>query len=279
MCTEPGTQGGTAACRCKRAVTRLLVLALLAAAVLAFGSRALAGTPVFAVVPGQAAGASGQSSLDAAVRATIASDRKALAQALLDERAQESAGAHAAARTDTVKAGVLFATEDAVGRSRQAAAADAAHAARLRRSIVRLEQALQPVPVALDSGSAGSTGAYAVAIAERYLGVRYLWGGAVPDDGFDCSGFVKYVYAQLGITLPHYAASQWDDTVHVDPSQLEPGDLVFFEPRADGPGHVGMYVGNGVFIEAPHTGAVVQFQSLAQETATTGFVGASRPAA
>jgi cell wall-associated NlpC family hydrolase len=258
-------------------VTRPLVLALVAAAAFAFGARALAGTPVFAVAAGQPAVTSGQSSLDAAVRATLASDRKALARVLADERAKESAGAHAAARTDTVKAGGLFATEDAAGRSRQAAAADAALAARLRGSIAGLEQALQPVPITPDSG--GSTGAYAVAIAERYLGVRYLWGGAVPGDGFDCSGFVKYVYAQLGITLPHYAASQWDDTVHVDPSQLEPGDLVFFEPRADGPGHVGMYVGNGVFIEAPHTGAVVQFQSLAEETATTGFVGASRPAA
>jgi cell wall-associated NlpC family hydrolase len=263
----------------KRAVTRLLVLAVLAAAVLAFGSRALAGTPVFAVVQGQTSGESGQSSLDAAVRATLASDRAALAAVTRDERAQEAAAARAASRTGTVKAGSLFATEDTAGRSRQAAAADAARAIRLRRSIAGLEQALQPVAPAADAGSAASVGEYAVAIAERYLGVRYLWGGAVPDDGFDCSGFVKYVYAQLGITLPHYAASQWDDTVHVDPSQLEPGDLVFFEPRADGPGHVGMYVGNGVFIEAPHTGAVVQFQSLAQETATTGFVGASRPAA
>jgi cell wall-associated NlpC family hydrolase len=260
-------------------VTRLLILAVLAAAALAFGARAFAGTPVFAVVQGQTSGAAGQSSLDAAVRATLASDRTALARVIRDEGAQESAAARASTLSDTVKAGGLFATEDTAGRSRQAAAADAALAARLRRSIAGLEQALQPISIAADTGDSGSIGAYAVAIAERYLGVRYLWGGAVPDDGFDCSGFVKYVYAQLGITLPHYAASQWNDTVHVDPSQLEPGDLVFFEPRADGPGHVGMYVGNGVFIEAPHTGAVVQFQSLAQETATTGFVGASRPAA
>jgi cell wall-associated NlpC family hydrolase len=75
--------------------------------------------------------------------------------------------------------------------------------------------------------------------------------------------------------MPH----QWNETVHVQPSQLEPGDLVFFEPRADGPGHVGMYVGNGMFIEAPHTGASVQYQSLAFESSTIGFVGASRPAA
>jgi cell wall-associated NlpC family hydrolase len=90
---------------------------------------------------------------------------------------------------------------------------------------------------------------------------------------------VRYVYAQLGIALPHYAASQYAITMHVDPSQLQPGDLVFFEPRADGPGHVGMYVANGVFIEAPHTGDVVKFTELSTEASLIGFVGATRPAA
>ncbi|HEY5058561.1 MAG TPA: C40 family peptidase [Gaiellaceae bacterium] len=265
-------------------VLRLLVLAVLAASALAFTSYALARPPVFAVVPSQAvAGASTQpqTSLTAAVSRQIAADRRSLGRVLRSEQ-QNAAAAHlAAARTSTAKANDLLASEDLAGRAQQAAAADAAHAVRLRQSIAALEKALQPVvvPAAALASAPNALGAYAVAIAERYLGVRYVWGGGLPESGFDCSGFVKYVYGQLGVQLPHYAASQWDETTHVDPSQLEPGDLVFFEPKSDGPGHVGMYVGNGTFIEAPHTGAVVQFQNLAFEAATMGFVGAGRPSA
>ena len=103
-------------------------------------------------------------------------------------------------------------------------------------------------------------GGQAVAIAERYLGVPYVWGGASPS-GFDCSGLVMYVYAQLGVSLPHNAAAQYDMLPHVPTSDLEPGDLVFFY----GLGHVGIYVGGGTFIHAPHTGTVVQFSSLSGE--------------
>ncbi|HZD86762.1 MAG TPA: NlpC/P60 family protein [Gaiellaceae bacterium] len=98
-----------------------------------------------------------------------------------------------------------------------------------------------------------------VSIAMQYLGVPYVWGGASPS-GFDCSGFVMYVYAQIGISLPHYTVAQWDypGSVAVSRDQLEPGDLVFF----DGLGHVGIYIGNGEFIHAPHTGTVVSIDSL-----------------
>jgi cell wall-associated NlpC family hydrolase len=68
-----------------------------------------------------------------------------------------------------------------------------------------------------------------------------------------------YVYAQLGISLPHYTVSQWDATTPIPVSDLEPGDLVFF----DGLSHVGIYIGNGQFIHAPHTGTVVQIGTLA----------------
>jgi cell wall-associated NlpC family hydrolase len=103
-------------------------------------------------------------------------------------------------------------------------------------------------------------------------------GGAAPLTGFDCSGLTMYVYAQLGISLPHFAAAQWNELPHVDASQLEPGDLVFFEPELDGPGHVGIYAGGGLFIEAPHTGDVVKLASFSQEAAEMGFVGVARPA-
>jgi cell wall-associated NlpC family hydrolase len=109
-----------------------------------------------------------------------------------------------------------------------------------------------------------------VAIAMRYLGVPYVWGGASPA-GFDCSGFTMYVYAQVGVSLPHNAAAQFGYGTPVSRSQLAPGDLVFF----DGLGHVGIYVGGGSFIHAPHTGDVVKISSLTGWYAST-FVGGRR---
>jgi peptidoglycan DL-endopeptidase CwlO len=109
----------------------------------------------------------------------------------------------------------------------------------------------------------------AATIATRYLGVPYVWGGASPA-GFDCSGLVMYVYAQLGISLPHYTVSQWDATVPISLSELEPGDLLFF----DGLAHVGIYIGGGQFIHAPYTGTVVQIADLAG--AMGALVGARR---
>jgi len=110
-----------------------------------------------------------------------------------------------------------------------------------------------------------------VAIAMRYLGVPYRWGGASPSTGFDCSGFTMYVYAQVGISLPHYTGSQYAMGVPVPRSQLQPGDLVFF----DGLGHEGLYVGNNQFIHAPHTGDVVKISSISGWYAST-YVGARR---
>jgi cell wall-associated NlpC family hydrolase len=109
-----------------------------------------------------------------------------------------------------------------------------------------------------------------VGIAMRYLGVPYVWGGSSPS-GFDCSGFVMYVYAQVGVSLPHYTGAQWNVGVPVSRSDLQPGDLVFF----DGLGHVGIYIGGGQFIHAPHTGTVVQISSLSGWYADT-YVGARR---
>jgi peptidoglycan DL-endopeptidase CwlO len=118
----------------------------------------------------------------------------------------------------------------------------------------------------------GETHSQVVSIAMQYLGVPYRWGGASPS-GFDCSGLVMYVYAQVGVSLPHYTVAQWDypGAVSVPRDQLEPGDLVFF----DGLGHVGIYIGNGQFIHAPHTGAVVSIDSLNGWYAST-YVGAKR---
>jgi cell wall-associated NlpC family hydrolase len=99
-----------------------------------------------------------------------------------------------------------------------------------------------------------------VSIAFQYLGIPYKWAGATPASGFDCSGLVQYVFAQLGISLPHNAAAQFNsaNAVSVPRNQLQPGDLVFF----DGLDHVGIYIGGGDFIDAPHTGAYVRIDSL-----------------
>ena len=112
-------------------------------------------------------------------------------------------------------------------------------------------------------------GPQAVAIAKRYLGIPYVWGGSTPTGGFDCSGLVMYVYKQLGITLDHYAAWQYLEGRRIAPDELQPGDLVFWEPKADGPGHVGMYVGDGKMINAPHTGDVVRIVSIQGRSGTS----------
>jgi cell wall-associated NlpC family hydrolase len=109
-----------------------------------------------------------------------------------------------------------------------------------------------------------------VGIAEQYLGVPYVWGGASPS-GFDCSGLVMYVFAQVGISLPHNAAAQFGYGSPVSRGSLAPGDLVFF----DGLGHVGIYIGGNQFIHAPHTGDVVKISSLTGWYAAT-YVGARR---
>jgi peptidoglycan DL-endopeptidase CwlO len=111
-----------------------------------------------------------------------------------------------------------------------------------------------------------------VGIAMQYLGIPYLWGGASPASGFDCSGFIMYVYAQVGVSLPHYAASQYNYGVPVSYDQLAPGDLVFF----NGLGHAGIYIGGGQFIHAPHTGDVVKISSLSDSWYAATYYGARR---
>lgn len=123
-----------------------------------------------------------------------------------------------------------------------------------------------------DPSLPGDKYASVVSIAMQYIGVPYVWGGSTPA-GFDCSGLVMYVYAQVGVSLPHYTVAQWDypNSVSVPQDQLEPGDLVFF----NGLGHVGIYIGNGEFIHAPHTGASVEIDSLSGWYAST-YSGAKR---
>jgi cell wall-associated NlpC family hydrolase len=122
-----------------------------------------------------------------------------------------------------------------------------------------------PTPQAPPSQYGGVVG-----IAMQYLGTPYVWGGASPS-GFDCSGLVMYVYSQVGVSLPHSSYAQYGAGVAVSYDQLQAGDLVFF----DGLGHVGIYVGNGMFIHSPHTGDVVKISAMSGWYAST-YVGARR---
>ncbi len=116
--------------------------------------------------------------------------------------------------------------------------------------------------------TANTVGEQALQAALTRRGDPYVWGAAGPDT-FDCSGLVKWAYAQVGINLPHFTVSQWNMGEHISKSQLEPGDLVFFFPTIE---HVGMYVGDGLMLDAPQTGQVVQIQPIFWDE----YVGAVR---
>lgn len=108
-----------------------------------------------------------------------------------------------------------------------------------------------------------------VETALAYHGIPYLWGGETPA-GFDCSGLVKYVFAQHGVSLPHYSGSQFLLGDRIAPAALQPGDVVFFGSPIH---HVGIYLGGGYFIHAPRTGDFVKISKLADRT---DYAGARR---
>jgi peptidoglycan DL-endopeptidase CwlO len=113
-----------------------------------------------------------------------------------------------------------------------------------------------------------SVGVQALKWALTKLGDPYVWGAAGPS-AFDCSGLVMWAYAQVGISLMHFTGDQWNEGEHVSRSELEPGDLVFFYPDI---GHVGLYVGNGLMVDAPTFGQPVQVQPVFW----SAYVGAVR---
>ena len=163
---------------------------------------------------------------------------------------------------------------EAAERERQARLAAQAKAAAREQS---QQSAPAPAPAPAGESSGGipapppSSHSGVVSIALQYLGVPYVWGGASPS-GFDCSGLTMYAYAKVGVYLPHNAAMQYGMGTPVARSQLAPGDLVFF----NGLSHVGMYIGGGRFVHAPHTGDVVKISSLSEYWYSATYVGARR---
>jgi len=163
-------------------------------------------------------------------------------------------------------------------------------------------------PVGADFTDEGSTrqsgvgldvGTRVAAAALQWLGVPYSWGGgnasgpstgtctgyhgsitpcpATRTVGFDCSGLTLYAYAQVGIALDHYAAFQWHEGRRLRPDELAAGDLLFFHPKTDGPGHVGIYIGDGRMVHAPRTGDVVKVSVITDAAYASSFMGAVRP--
>ncbi|EAX47898.1 NLP/P60 protein [Thermosinus carboxydivorans Nor1] len=108
------------------------------------------------------------------------------------------------------------------------------------------------MPVSRDSSAARRV----IQTAMRYIGVPYVFGGTTPD-GFDCSGFTRFVYARAGVYLPRTADAQFEVGQPVSYSRLQPGDMVFFSTYAPGPSHSGIYLGDGNFISATSSRGVV----------------------
>jgi cell wall-associated NlpC family hydrolase len=106
-----------------------------------------------------------------------------------------------------------------------------------------------------------AAGSAVVSIAMRYLGVPYLWAGTTPD-GFDCSGFTSYVYAQVGIDLPRTSSEQRYAGTEVSWADAQPGDLIW------SPGHIAIYAGDGMQIEAPVPGKTVRYTAIWQSSPT-----------
>jgi cell wall-associated NlpC family hydrolase len=157
-------------------------------------------------------------------------------------------------------------------RARAAAAEAAARAEIARKEALQRQQQSggfgnQKAPVNLPP----PTGAAATAVhaAEAQLNKPYQYAAAGPDR-FDCSGLTMFAWAKAGVSMAHFAATQYSEFPHVPISQLAPGDLVFYGSPIH---HVGMYVGNGTMIEAPHTGAFVRYSTIYR----SDFAGASRP--
>jgi peptidoglycan DL-endopeptidase CwlO len=115
---------------------------------------------------------------------------------------------------------------------------------------------------------ATNVGTTALRAALTQRGKPYVWGAAGPDS-YDCSGLVMWAFAQEGISLPHYTGAQWNSGMHVSRSDLQPGDLVFFFADIS---HVGIYLGNGLMVDAPSTGQDVQVQPVFW----SAYVGAVR---
>lgn len=151
-------------------------------------------------------------------------------------------------------------------------------------STVYVETVLVLSAALADDPALGSVPAEALGFAAAQLGVPYHWGGESSEGGFDCSGLVQAAYRAAGVALPRVAQDQFDDGPLIGTGVgLEPGDLVFFGVSTRQVSHVGIYLGDGEMIDAPHTGAVVRAETVPTTVGSPWgddvVVGFTRPAA
>ena len=237
--------------------------------------------------------------------ATQASAQAAQAKTLALANQQEAAATSATLSqvqgqltAEVAQSAVEEAQEEAAAAARAASAAEAQREAAAAQAAAAVAQAVggsasgAAATTAADaaggdySGTVGGTGSgtaaqmAAVSAAESQLGVAYVFGGASPSQGFDCSGLVQWAWAQAGVTIPRTTEVQWPALTHVALDALEPGDLLFYYnlDSDDAVDHVVMYVGSGPYgtdtvIQAPFTGATVSYAPIF----TDGLIGAGRP--
>ena len=193
-------------------------------------------------------------------------------------RRQEQVVAERAARREQIESALAERQQLLASIKDQIAQLKAEEAARQRRLEAQAEARLAaqqsasaaPSPEA-PTGAPPSRYGGVVGVAMQYLGTPYQWGGSSPSTGFDCSGFVMYVFSRVGVSLPRVVSAQYTVGVPVSRSELQAGDIVFFNSL----GHNGIYIGGGQFIHSPHTGDVVKISSLSGYY-TDNWVGARR---
>ncbi|HEY0869018.1 MAG TPA: C40 family peptidase, partial [Acidothermaceae bacterium] len=203
----------------------------------------------------------------AQINAALAQSQKVLAQLTAAQRAQLLAAQQAKAAADQVRAAAALASyrKAQATQAAQAVSRSLARAAAAKAQSVQNAAAIQALP----QSSRGSTVAQrAVSAAMSRLGDRYVFGATGPTR-FDCSGLVAWAYRQAGISTTHYTGTLYNDYRDIPESQLKPGDLVFFYRDHH---HVGIYIGNGLMINAPHTGDVVRIASVMGHGSYSGAV-------
>lgn len=141
-----------------------------------------------------------------------------------------------------------------------------------------IEETISPAKVvqALEAAPTTSERTKIIEYAMSFIGTRYVYGGASPSTGFDCSGFTQYVFKNFGYSLNRSSAAQIKNGTAISKDELRPGDLVFFSRAGYAVGHVGIYVGDNSFIHAPSTGDYVKISSLDEAYYLTRYVGARR---
>ncbi|MBV7362872.1 C40 family peptidase [Actinomycetaceae bacterium TAE3-ERU4] len=226
----------------------------LAVSMLASGVATAQAAPAGAANPGVDVTALAQQAKEAALQnspISVSANADWSAQAISVDVEVRDARAERRARAEEESRRRVQETERETARSRAAS-----------RSAVRAAQPTADTNVKQEApaASSGASSGGAVAVAYRYLGTPYRWGGSSPS-GFDCSGFTSYVYRQLGINLPHSSTSQARYGRRVSMAEARPGDLMWR------PGHVGIYIGNGKMIHAPRPGKSVQVANVGSSMA------------